>query len=292
MFVRWRAVRVGTPVSRTTRDEPVNVTAVETVVLEKEATVSRSRASAATGSDNWDYQWQQVFAVSGVVGVALCLVAWEVFWPQPPDFSMSGAQTAQFYAVHQAGMLIGITLSAVGMPFLIAWTIQLGAMLRRLEGGSGLVAIVATVGTVSIPILLAFDCAVWSVAAYRPETSNPDVTRAFSDLGWISSMLIWPPLAAGMALTGVVIFKSRRQVGAFPLWAGWLSYLVAFAELGQAGIIFYKSGPFAPNGAGSWYLAVFTWGPWIVLLSVQMSRMLAQQHRLGAPDRRDLLMPS
>lgn len=248
--------------------------------------------SEATVSQGWDLRWQQVFALSGVAGVFLCLLAWEVFWPQPPDFAMSGPQTAQFYASHQTGMLIGITLSAIGMPFLIAWTIQLGAMLRRLEGGSGLVAIVATVGTVSIPILLAFDCAVWAVAAYRPEATSPDVTRAFSDLGWISSMLIWPPLAAGMALTGVIIFRSRRTTGAFPAWAGWLSYLAAIAEPGQLPIIFNKSGPFAPNGAGSWYLAVFTWGPWIVLLSIQMFRMLARQHNIGTDDYRGALTPT
>ena len=52
------------------------------------------------------------------------------------------------------------------------------------------------------------------------------------------------------------------------------------------------SGPFAPNGAGSWYLAVFTWGPWIVALSIQMSRMLAQQHRLGTADRNAALVPT
>jgi len=54
------------------------------------------------------------------VGVVLCLVAWELCFPQPPDFTMSGSQTAQFYASHQTGMLIGITLSSLGMPFLIA----------------------------------------------------------------------------------------------------------------------------------------------------------------------------
>ena len=254
--------------------------------------MSATTVSDAAMSRDFDYRWQQVFAVSGVVGVVLCLVAWEVFMPQPPDFTMSGPQTAQFYASHQTGMLIGVTLSSIGMPFLIAWTIQLGAMLRRLEGGSGLVAIVATVGTISIPILLVYDVVVWAIAAYRPQDTTADVTRAFSDLGWISSMLIWPPLATGMALTGVIIFKSRGQAGAFPAWLGWFSYIVAIAELGQAPIIFYKSGPFAPDGAGSWYLAVFTWGPWIIALSIVMSRMLAQQRRQGADDYKDALVPS
>ena len=254
--------------------------------------MSATKVSDKPAASDFDYRWQQVFAISGLVGVVLCLVAWEVCMPQPPDFTMSGPQTAQFYSSHQTGMLIGVTLSSLGMPFLIAWTIQLGAMLRRLEGGSGLVAIVATVGTISIPILLVYDVVVWAIAAYRPQDTTPDVTRAFSDLGWISSMLIWPPLAAGMALTGVIIMKTRRQAGAFPEWLGWFSYIVAISELGQAPIIFYKSGPFAPDGAGSWYLAVFTWGPWIIALSIQMFRMLAQQQKLGALDHTNALVPS
>src|SRR5260370_4019810 len=147
-----------------------------------EEAMSEAPVSEATVSHDWDYRWQQVFALSGLAGVVLCLLAWEVFWPQPPDFAASGPKIAQFYASHQTSMLIGITLSAIGMPFLIAWTIQLGAMLRRLEGGSGLVAIVATVGTVSIPILLSFDVTAWAAPPYRPGATSPPSTRSMTDL--------------------------------------------------------------------------------------------------------------
>src|ERR1700741_1507540 len=207
-----------------------------------EATVSATKVSDKPAASDFDYRWQQVFAISGLVGVVLCLVAWEVFMPQPPDFTMSGPQTAQFYSSHQTGMLIGVTLSSLGMPFLIAWTIQLGAMLRRLEGGSGLVAIVATVGTISIPILLVYDVVVWAIAAYRPQDTTADVTRAFSDLGWISSMLIWPPLAAGMALTGVIIMKTRGQAGAFPAWLGWVTFILPRRPICSVPPIFFKKG--------------------------------------------------
>lgn len=230
-------------------------------------------------SPTWEYRWHQFFALSGVIGVVMCLVAWEVCWPQPPDFDLSAADTAAFYAAHQQGMLIGIVITSIGLPFLMAWTLQLGAMMRRLEGGSSMVSIVATVGTLTIDILLVFDLAVWAVAAYRPTDTAPDITRAFSDLGWISSMFIWPPLAVGMALTGVLIYTTRHQAGALPMWAAWVSWIAAVAEPGQAVIIFEKSGPFAPDGAMSWYLAVFTWGPWILLLSIAMSRVLAKSAR-------------
>jgi hypothetical protein len=51
----------------------------------------------------------------------------------------------------------------------------------------------------------------------------------------------------------------------------------ARVEPGQAGIIFDKSGLFAPNGLGSWYLAVFTWGPWIVFISIAQACILARE---------------
>jgi hypothetical protein len=227
-------------------------------------------------TNSWDYHWQRFFALSGILGVFLCLLSWEVFWPQPPDFSMTGAQTAQFYATHQMGMLIGITLSSIGMPFLASWDLQLGMMMKKLEGGSGLVSIVATVGITSISVLLTFDCAVWAIAAYRPASTNPDVTRAMSDLGWISSMLIWPPLCLGMVLVGIIILKRQGLPGSFPKWLGWFSLFVGVCEFGQAGIIFTKTGVLAPNGLGSWYLAVFTWGPWIILMSIEQFRILGR----------------
>src|SRR5260370_27472925 len=98
-----------------------------------EATMSQATVSEATVSYDWDYRWQQVFALSGLAGVVLCLLAWGGFWPQPPDFAMSGPQTAPFYATHPTSMLIRLTLSAVGTPFPIAWTIPLGAILRPLD---------------------------------------------------------------------------------------------------------------------------------------------------------------
>ena len=85
---------------------------------------ARVSESPARVSHDWDYRWQQAFALSGLAGVVLCLLAWEVFWPQPPDFAMSGPQTAQFYASHQTSMLIGITLSASALYMAIPLVLQ------------------------------------------------------------------------------------------------------------------------------------------------------------------------
>jgi hypothetical protein len=224
-----------------------------------------------------DYRWQQFFAACAFLFAAFTFVGLEVFWPQPPSFSLTAQQTAAFYVAHEDGFRIGITLCTVGMAFLLAWTVQFGLMLWRLEGGSHVVSAVTIATLAASPILLSFDLAVFGIAAFRPEDTSPDVTRALSDLAWLGSQLIWPMLALGMAVSGLLIIRTQGKPGSFPAWLGYFGLVCAVAELGQAGIIFDKSGPFAGDGALSWYLATFTWGPWILAAGWVMYRMLARE---------------
>src|SRR5947208_923126 len=134
-------------------------------------------------SSKFDYHWQRVFAASGFIFALLVGVGLEGFWAQPPSFAMSAPATAHYYAVHANGFRIGITLITVGMAFLLAWTIQYGWMLWRLDaasedGGSKVLIAVTVVSLVASPILLSFDLAIFAIAAFRPESTSPDVTRA------------------------------------------------------------------------------------------------------------------
>lgn len=222
----------------------------------------------------FDRRWQRFFAGCGFIFAGLTGVGLEGFWPQPPSFDLSAQQTAHYYAVHQDRFLVGITLITIGMAFLLAWTVQYGLMLWRLPGGSPAVAAVAIACLVSTPVLLAFDLAIFSVAAYRPTDTSPDVTRALSDVAWIGSELIWPMLAMGMALSGALLLRTRGGLGAFPAYLGWFSLFDAVVELGQIPIIFVKSGPFAADGLFAWYATITTWGLWALCVSVAMWRIL------------------
>lgn len=223
-----------------------------------------------------DRRWQRFFASCGFIFAVIVAAGLEGFWPQPPRFDLSASQTAQYYVMHQTGFWIGNTMISIGMAFLLAWTVQLGLMLWRLEGGSHAMAAVALVSLVASPILLSFDLAIFSVAAFRPAETSPDVTRALSDIAWIGSELIWPMLAAGMALAGILILKTQGSTGAFPRYLGWFSLFDAMVEMFQIPIIFVKSGPFAADGLFAWYATVSTWGVWAIGLSFAMYRILGQ----------------
>jgi uncharacterized membrane protein YidH (DUF202 family) len=228
-------------------------------------------------SEHEDFLWQRFFAACSFLFVVFTFAGLELFWPQPPSFALSADQTAAYYVEHQTGFLVGVVMCSIGMAFLLAWTVQFCLMLWRLEGGSRAVTAVTVVSLAASPILLSFDLAIFGVAAFRPSETSPDITRAMSDVAWLGSQHIWPMLALGMALAGVLIIKAQGRSGSLPTWLGYFSLVVALCEFGQLPIFFFKTGPFSGNGVGAWYLATFTWGPWILAAGWAMYRVLGRQ---------------
>src|SRR6516165_7116518 len=159
-------------------------------------------------SERQDFLWQRFFAACSLLFVVFTFAGLEVFWPQPPSFALSADQTAAYYVEYQKGFFVGIVLCSIGMAFLLAWTVQFCLMLWRLEGRSHAVTAVTVASLAASPILLSFDLAIFGVAAFRPGETSPDVTRAMSDVAWLGSQHIWPMLALGMALAGVLIIKT------------------------------------------------------------------------------------
>jgi len=228
----------------------------------------------ASMNNTWDYRWQKFFAWSGIVFLITMGLGLEVIMPQPPAFDISAAETAQYYIDNQMRILIGMTFCYIGCLFELFWSLQLGVMLWRLDKGSRIATIVTEVCLISTPLLLFLDIPIFTIAAYRPAEISPEITRALSDLAWIASMLIWPPLMAGMLFAGIIILNTQERPDSFPKWMGWICIIAGAMEPHQAGIIFTKSGLFAPDGLMSWYGAVFTWGPWIFLMAIGMICML------------------
>jgi hypothetical protein len=218
--------------------------------------------------------WEKVFAWSGLAFAVLCLFGLEVLGPQPPSFSASAAETSEFYIRNGTRVLLLVTFCSISMAFLIPWSIQLGVMLWRRRELSRPAIVAAMASLLSTPVLLAFDLTFFAMAAYRADHISPEIIQGFSDVAWIGSMLIWPPLAASMVVIGILILQLDPPAFV-PRWLGWYSLWCAAAEPFQGLIIFFKHGPFGPRGITTWYLAVPTWGFWIIALSIVMVRAVA-----------------
>lgn len=224
-----------------------------------------------------DHRWQRFFAISGVPFFIVGCVGWLVLGPGPPSFNISGAQTAAFFLQHGVTRyLIGLTIFEIAFLLNLFWTVQLGVMLWRLEGGSRIITLVAILSALTVPIIMLLDTAFWAAAVYRAGSIDPQIVQALNDAAWFGAIFFWPVMLTFWPLTGYLIRRSQGQPGALPKWSGTMSYILAPTQVLWLGGVFTKSGPFAMNGLLGYWIPLAAWGSYCVVLSVSMYRALGR----------------
>lgn len=194
----------------------------------------------------------------------------------PVDPSDSAQEVADYYADNDTRILIGMIVGMTGFTMFATFGVAVAVYLRDAEDRPiltylqiALVAIAALEG-----IIAAF---IWGTAAFRPEDIDPEITRMLNDFGWFAFLFDIPPFAFWIAAIAVLIFRDTRKNPAFPRWVAyfnlWVALLIWPAEL----MAFFKTGPFAFNGAFALYLPAGLFFAWVVTMSVVLIRKLSAE---------------
>jgi hypothetical protein len=85
------------------------------------------------------------------------------------------------------------------------------------------------------------------------------------DLAYVLSVIAYVPMAVLLAAVAVVSLRA----GVFPAWLGWLSALVAVANLVMSLGIVMDSGPLVPSGALTYVLYALM-PIWLVVVTTVM----------------------
>jgi len=196
----------------------------------------------------------------------------------PPTNPEAGAdEIARFFADHATAIRIGCVLMCVGLTLFAPWGAALATWTRRQEMGFPLLTYTQLLALAACVALLVLLPVVWAVAAYRPQDTDPDVTRMLNDLAWFLFLFIWPPFSLWTGTLGIAILRDRNPVPTFPRWTGYLSLWCA-ALLIPAGLMaFFKDGPMAYDGIVAFYLPLTVFFIWVLALSWAM---LANVRRL------------
>ena len=132
-------------------------------------------------------------------------------------------------------------------------------------------------------ILVATQCVVflltlmfWVVAAFRPDTIDPDLTRMLSDAGWLTFVWTWAPFSFFMGLVAVAIFNDKGVPAIFPRWIAWLCIWTALLMVPVETILLFKEGPFAWNGVISFWTALAIFFGWFVTMTLYMLKAIGE----------------
>lgn len=219
---------------------------------------------------------QRAFILGGPGLLVLVLIALLCAgWFPAPSPDQSATQVSAYYAEHANGIRACSILLALGAILYAPFTALISAVMRRGEGafsplsdlqfGMGLlVAAFFTVPTFA-----------WQAAAFRPDRTSAEITQAFHDFGWIMLFVaIFPGVLQIIAL-GAAILADRSTDPAFPRWFGFFNLWLAVLFLPATLLIFYKTGPFAWNGAFVFWIGFLAFGSWITLIVPMLRRAMA-----------------
>jgi len=235
-----------------------------------------------TGSPSYRLN-QRVLAWCGpmyVLTILVGLVLVAGFIP-PPRPSLSADEIAQVYAQSttsiRIGLLIAITGTALYAPFAAAISAQ---MLRHEDRRRPVLAYVQLIngGLGSLVLMLAF--MFMMVAAFDPARPS-EITKVINELGWVFLVIPFPPFCIQYIAIAVAIFQDPSEHPVFPRWVAYYNVWIAVAFLPTGLVGFFHRGPFAWNGAISFWLAVAVYAGWLLVMTWALLQSMSEEQADG-----------
>ncbi|MBF4999625.1 hypothetical protein IRT45_21005 [Nocardia sp. BSTN01] len=196
----------------------------------------------------------------------------------PMSPAMSADEVAAFY--RDPGNVPRIRYSmilfnwfCVGLvPILMVLAVQMRRMAHRTPIFSYCVIGCAAGG----PTLFLTANLFWIIAAFRPDR-DPELTRMFNDLAWVTFTAGVPFLIAQSVFVAIAIYTDRQPRPVFRRWVAHFNLVVAAALVPAAFTALAHSGPFAWNGVLSFWVKNIAITAWIAVMTAVLVRAVSRR---------------
>ena len=216
------------------------------------------------------------------------LVTFVLFWgvianniPNPAP-SLTAEALKERYLLNLGEIRLGFIMSLITVCFYMPWTCVLAAQMRRIEGTEmPVLSYLQLIGGALTVMVVSFSAVFWVVAAFRPE-APASTFQMMTDTGWLIIDLCYACTTLQMVAAALIGLADKSKVPLFPRWVCYLTIWcgISFFPASLTGVL--KTGPFAWNGALSYYIPYFCWLCWFSTSSIYMikevrRRMVAQE---------------
>lgn len=193
----------------------------------------------------------------------------------PPSPNMTAVEVQELYQDNTDLKRIGFVVIMIAGAMTGPWAAAVATQMKRIEGQhSPLTYTQLGLGMINI-LLFVFPVLVMQVAAFRPDR-DPEFLLLIQDLAWLPFVGAFAtPLFQCLAIA-VVCFRDP-EAKVFPRWLGYLNLWVAFLMLPAALIYFFKTGPFAWNGAFCFWLPLGCYALWFAVMTVMCRKAILRQ---------------
>jgi hypothetical protein len=195
-----------------------------------------------------------------LVGVFVGLVI--AGWLPAPAPDRSAAEVQQDFVDNTARIRVGCLLMMLTAPLWLSWVTAISVQMQRIEGRLGPLSLLQLAfGWVGVAPFMAPPL-LWLVAAYRPESQSPEVTRMLLDLGWLG--FVGTPILAmfQQLVIAAAILTDRHETPVLPRWLGYGAIWVTIIFIPGSVVFFFFDGLFAWNGLLAFWLPAVAFGLW------------------------------
>jgi hypothetical protein len=165
----------------------------------------------------------------------------------PPSPSTSANEIQRLFLDNAIRIRVGIILAMIGVtlsgPFVAAISVQM----KRVEGPESPLAYTQLLAGLIANMLGVIPFMFLVIAAFRADRSA-ELVLLLNDASWLMNLGVIYPTFLEVAAVAVCAFLDKEEM-VFPRWYAWLSVWVPFVFTAELLVFFFKSGPFAFNGA-------------------------------------------
>lgn len=197
----------------------------------------------------------------------------------PPAPTLTRDQLVAQFSENTNMIRLGLVISVFMCALLVPFCAVIAAQVRRMEGVRSVLAETQLIsgGLLCVEFLLPF--AVWQTALYRLPEWSPETVQMLNDMAWLTFLGIISSACVQVAALGLAILLDKGVKPVFPRWAGYFNIWVSIIWIPAAIIPFFKTGPFAWNGVGSWWIPLCVYFSWFVVTIVLLLRAIGGDER-------------
>ncbi|KAF2191653.1 hypothetical protein K469DRAFT_555799 [Zopfia rhizophila CBS 207.26] len=199
-------------------------------------------------------------AWSGVIYVIFSFVFFFASGNFPPAKpSLTAEETVQHYRKHNVGYKIGSAFLVLSGAFYGSFTAAMSNQMHRIPGISHTVIAAQLSSGAWACITFSVPAIFFATTAYRLER-DPQITQALNDLSWMMTFMSFAPFIVQNWAFAFAIFSDNRSKKLYPHTVGWVNAISPLLLAFGIGMHCAKRGPFAWNGALTFWLTAVIFG--------------------------------
>jgi hypothetical protein len=195
----------------------------------------------------------------------------------PPSPALSADQLAQKFIERRDEIRLGCLIQCIFWSFWATWGIAITLFIRKMERGYPILTYVSIALVGGGYVFFILIPMTWAVIAFRPETLDPSVIQIMNDWVWFDFLFTWPPFALWMVVIGLAVIKDHNVPTLYPRWVAYLNFWCALLIFPAVLIAFFRTGLFAYDGVGAFWIPFAIFFGWMITMSVVTMQTINRQ---------------